>query len=495
MSRRAGVFGRRALRSLGVRNFRLYFLGQLVSLSGTWMQTVAEIWLVLRLTGSGVALGVTAALQFVPVLVVGAWGGALADRIDQRRLIVVTQALMALPALALWALTVGGAVQVWMIFALVFVRGCINAVDNPTRRSFIHELVGSDHLVSAVSINSALVNGARIFGPAIAGVLIATVGVGPCFLINAVSFLAVIAALWAMDPRALYRGERVARAPGQVRAAVRYAWSTPQLRLPLVLTAVAGMLAFNFRVTLPLMAHDAFAGGAGLYGALTAAMGAGAIAGALVTAARARPSRRLLVSSTIAFGALIVAVAAAPSPAVEIIALVAMGMASIAFTSTANSSLQLASEPSMRGRVMALYSVVFLGSTPIGSPLMGWIAAQAGPRVALTVGGVATAAAGLAAVAVAWRARRPRREEAVAASQSGASSVSAVLTSSTSGRSSSASASAVSEPAPWISSATAAAGSSRRAPSESCWVDTPTIAKPRRVHSASTPRRMPRWSR
>lgn len=388
----------RAFRSLRVPNFRLYFLGQIVSLSGTWMQTVAEIWLVLRLTHSGVALGVTAALQFVPILLAGAWGGVLVDRFDKRRLIMVTQTAMAVPALALWALTTAGVAELWMVWALVFARGCVNAIDNPARRTFIHDMVGPAHLVSAVSLNSALVNSARIFGPAIAGVLIATVGVSPCFAINALSFGAVIFALARMDPGALQRDERLERTRGQVRSAVAHVWRTPALRLPLALTLVAGTLAFNFRVTLPLLATDGFHGGGALYGALTAAMGVGAILGALGTASRARPTAALLTGSTVAFGVLILAVAAAPTLVIEIVALIAMGMASIAFTSTANASLQLAVSPAMRGRVMALYSVVFLGSTPIGSPLIGWVAGTAGPRIALAVGGAATAAAGLAAI-------------------------------------------------------------------------------------------------
>jgi MFS family permease len=387
----------RSFESLSLPNYRRYVAGQIVSLSGNWMQTVGELWLVLSLTGSALAVGVTTALQFTPMLLFGAFGGLLADRSDKRRLLMFTQAAMALPALALWALAATGAVEPWMIFGLVFVRGAVNAVDNPARQSFIVELVGSGRLVNAVGLNSALVNGSRALGPAIAGAIIATVGVAPCFLLNALTFAAMIAALRLMDPDELQRGEPAPRKSGQVRSALRYVRATPGLLIPLALMAVVGTLSFNFQTLLPLVARFSFHGGAGTYAALTTAMGVGAVAGALAASARRAVGPRLVTGASLAFGAVLLAAAAAPSLAVEIAALVVTGAASVSFSAAVNSTLQLEVRPSMRGRVMALFSVVFLGSTPVGGPLMGWIADAAGPRAGLLLGGIAALGAGAVA--------------------------------------------------------------------------------------------------
>ena len=385
--------------SLAVPNYRRYFAGLVVSLSGNWMQTVAEMWLVLRLTGSGVALGLTAALQFAPILLAGAYGGLLADRLPKRRLLLITQAAMAVPAAALWALTVTGSVQLWMVYALVLVRGAVNAVDNPTRQSFVVELVGPDRVVNAVSLNSVIVHTARIVGPAIAGVLIATLGVGACFGLNALSFGATIVALARMDPAALHTAviSAATRSPGQIRSALRYVRATPELAIPLGAMAVVGTLAFNFQVLLPLMARFTFHGTASTYAALTTAMGVGSVLAALVAGARGRTGAALVSGSALAFGLALLGAAAAPGLTLELVALVFLGGASVTFAAGVNSSLQLAVAPAMRGRVMALYSVVFLGSTPIGGPLAGWLASVAGPRWGLAAGGVAALAAGLGA--------------------------------------------------------------------------------------------------
>lgn len=352
------------------------------------MQTIAEMWLVLQLTHSGVAVGIAAALQFAPMLLVGAWGGLIADRFDKRRLLLVTQTAMALPALALLALTATGAIELWMLLALICARGAVNAVDNPARQAFLVELVGPDRLVNAVSLGSALVNGARTIGPALAGIVIATVGVEPCFALNALSFAAMIGALHGMDEAALRPAPPAARRRGQVRGALRYVRATPELRIPLALMAVVGTFTFNFQTLLPLLATLGFGGGAGAYAALTTAMGLGAIVGAIGNGARARVHPALLAGASAVFGTLVVAAALAPSTALAAAALVPVGAASVVFAASVNSFLQLAVVPHMRGRVMALYSVVFLGSTPIGGPLMGWIASAAGPRVALALGGV-----------------------------------------------------------------------------------------------------------
>ena len=402
---------RRSFSSLAIPNYRRYFTGQIVSVSGTWVQTVAETWLVLKLTDSGFLVGVAAALQFAPMLLAGAWGGAIADRFPKRRLLTATQLAMALPALTLFTLTATGAIALWMLYLLIFARGVVLAVDNPARQSFFVELVGSDNVLNAVSLNSAVINSARIIGPAIAGVLITTVGVAPCFAVNAVSFLAMIAALQRMDRRALNSVPVTERAPGQIRGAVRYVRATPQLWIPLAMTAIVGTFTFNFQILLPLFADFTFHGDAGVYATLTTAMGVGAIAGALANGSRARVRPAMLVAAALAFGGLMLLLSGAPSELTAVAVLVPVGAASVAFSASVNSALQLAVEPSMRGRVMALYSVVFLGSTPIGAPLMGWLANAAGPRAAFALGGAVAVAAGLAARAAFARngieARRP----------------------------------------------------------------------------------------
>jgi MFS family permease len=384
---------RRSFTSLSVPNYRRYFAGQLISLSGNWMQTVAEMWLILSLTGSGVAVGVTAALQFLPFLLFGAFGGLLADRFPKRRLLIVTQLLMALPALALFAATVGGVVTPLLVWALVFVRGTVNSVDNPTRQSFAIEMVGADRVVNAVSLNNALIHSARIIGPAGAGILIATLGVGPCFLINALSFGAMVVALRGMDPGELNPAPVASRGRGAVRAALGYVAHTPALAIPLAMMAVVGTLGYNFQVILPLLARFSFDGGAATYTALAVAMGAGSVVGALVAGARGRVGPGLLIAAAFGFGAVALVAAAAPTVPLEMAALVPLGAASVTFAAGVNSSLQLAADPAMRGRVMALYSVVFLGSTPIGGPIAGWLSQTVDPRAAL----VLTGAAGLAA--------------------------------------------------------------------------------------------------
>jgi MFS family permease len=399
---------RRSFSSLQIPNYRRYFAGQIVSLSGNWMQMVAEMWLILELTGSGIAVGVTSALQFLPILVFGAWGGVLADRWPKRRLLAVTQTAMALPALALWGLTASGTVEPWMVFALVFARGAVNSVDNPTRQSFVIEMVGADRVVNAVGLNSVLIHAARIFGPAAGGALILTVGVAPCFLINAATFAAMILALRGMDAGRLEQPARPG-ADGErgVAAALRYVRGEPRLLIPLVMMAVVGTLAFNFQVLLPLLGRFTFEGGATAYTALAVAMAVGSVAGALTTGARGRISERLLVGAAAAFGVCALLAAAAPSLPLALAVFVPLGAVSVTFAAGINSTLQLEASPAMRGRVMALYSVVFLGSTPIGGPLVGWLAEVAGPRAGLLLGG----AAALAAAAGGWYAFARRRGE------------------------------------------------------------------------------------
>ena len=388
---------RHSFNSLEVPNYRRYFTGQLISLSGTWMQTVAAIWVVLSLTGSGVAVGLTTALQFLPMLLIGAWGGLLADRIPKRRLLMATQTLMAIPALGLFAVTATGVVAPWMVYIAVFAMGSVNAVDNPTRQSFVIEMVGPDRVVNAVSLNSVIVQAARIVGPAFAGILIATAGVVPCFAINALTFGAMIVALWRMDSSRLHSAPPAQREPGAIRAGMRYVLRTPELLVPLGLMALVGTLGFNFQVVLPLLAKFSFDAGAMTYAALVSAMAVGSIAGALVNGHRGRTGPRLIAGGALAFGVAALWAALMPSLAFEVPALMLLGAAAVTFAATINSTLQLAVSPEMRGRVMALYSVVFLGSTPIGGPLTGWLAQTYDPRIALLL----AAGSGLAAAVIA----------------------------------------------------------------------------------------------
>ena len=406
---------RRSFASLEIPNYRRYFAGQIVSLSGNWMQVVAEVWLILALTGSGVAVGVTAGLQFLPMLLFGIWGGALADRLSKRRLLMTTQALMALPAVALWALTASGSVEPWMVYALVLARGAVNAVDNPARHSFVIEMVGAERVVNAVGLNSVLIHSARILGPASAGVVIVTVGVATCFLINAASFTAMLIALRRMNAAELSAGPRPRDGDGGARAALRYVARTRALAIPLTMMAVVGTLGFNFQVVLPLLARFTFDGGADAYTALAVAMGVGSVAGALVTGARGRIEPATLVATAIAFGGFALIAAAAPTIELAALALVPLGAASVAFAAGINSTVQLAATPAMRGRVMALYSVVFLGSTPIGGPISGWISGAFGARAALVMAALAAlAVAAGAALAFAGEARRRRLREFLA---------------------------------------------------------------------------------
>lgn len=403
---------RQTFRSLRVRNYRLWFVGQTVSLSGTWMQSVAQSWLVYSLTHNAFYLGLTAALQFLPVLLLGAFGGVVADRFDKRRVLIMTQLLFMAQATAMWMVVATDVVQLWMVWCLALVLGLINVCDNPARQSFAMEMVGSGDLANAVGLNSVIVNASRIAGPAVAGVLIAAAGLSWTFAVNAASFAAVLAALLLMRPSELHRTDPVGAARGQVRAGLRYAWRTWELRVPLLMMAVVGTLAYNFTVILPLLASDVFHRGGGTFGALTSAMGVGALGGALGVASRRSPPYRLLVLVTLAFGVLALGVAFAPTLTSALVLLVPMGGASVAFIALTNSLLQLHSAAQMRGRVMSLWAIVFLGSTPIGAPLTGFVAGHYGARVAIALGAVATLLTALSAAAALRRIRDEKSREA-----------------------------------------------------------------------------------
>jgi MFS family permease len=401
---------RRTFSSLSNPNYRKYFFGQTTSLIGTWMQTTAQSWLVFTLTHSATDIGFVVALQTLPVLLFGPYGGVIADRVNKRRLMIGLQTLMGLQAATLAILSVLHIVTYLDVCLLAVVLGLNNSFENPSRQAFVLEMVGADHLRNAVSLNATMNNVARAVGPAIAGILIAAVGEGWCFALNAVSFIAVVASLMAMDRATLNPSTPMVRAKGQLREGFRYVARTPKLMLPLIMMGLVGMLAYEFQVTLPVIAGTVFHGSSAIYGVLLAAMGAGAVIGGLWTAARGKTGIRSLSRAALVFGACMMFAVLAPALAIELIAMAFVGFASVSFLSMANSTLQLSTDPQMRGRVMALWAVAFMGSTPIGGPLIGWITSTAGARVGLGVGAGSCFVAGV----IGWLAiRHLRSREAV----------------------------------------------------------------------------------
>ena len=396
--------------SLANHNYRLYFCGQALSLIGTWMQATAQAWLVLTLSGSAAVLGVVVALQALPVLLLGPYAGVVADRVDRRKLMIVLQSVMGLLAAVLAVLALGGWVQVWQVAVLAVLLGLNNAFENPARQAFIHQIVGNDLIRNAVTLNSVLVNAARAIGPAAAGVILAAVGAGWCFAINAASFVAVVVSLWMMRTDEIAYEEPVARAKGQLREGLRYVGGRPTLWVPLVMMAIVGTLAYEFPVSLQVAAREVFDGGPQAFGFMTSSMGIGAVIGGLVVAARGTTGLRTLTLAALGFGVTIAITAVVPSLWMAIVALFFVGWLSVSFMSTGNATLQLESEPQMRGRVMALWSVAFMGSTPIGGPIIGAISEYAGARVALGVGAAACfVAAAMAYTVFRIRTRQPAR--------------------------------------------------------------------------------------
>jgi len=396
------------LRSLSVRNYRLFAAGQLVSLMGTWMQLTAQDWLVLQLGGGGLALGGVLALQFLPVLLFGLYAGVLADRYDKRRVLLATQTSAGLVALTLAILTATGVVTLPLVYVLAGLLGVVQAFDTPTRQAFIVEMVGRDDLPNAVALNSVTFNSARIAGPALAGVLISVIGSAAVFGANAASYLAVLAALLAMHRDELRPARPVRRARGQLREGLRYVVSRRELLLPIVLVGFVGALGLNFSVTLALAARYEFGGSAATYGTLVATLALGSLIGAVLAARRARPTMRLLVGAAFAFGLLEATTGVMPTLGSFAVLLVPTGAAILTFTTAANASVQMAAGEQMRGRVMALYILVFLGTTPLGAPLIGWLSGSFGPRVGLIVGGLGSA---VAAAVIAWLLRRASRPQ------------------------------------------------------------------------------------
>jgi MFS family permease len=398
--RRAGAF-----RALHSRPFRLYFAGQIASASGTFLQQTAIGWLVLKLTGSAAELGLVLAVGGVPSLLFGPWGGTIADRVDLRRLLIGTQLAYGLLAGLLWALALAGKANVPVIVAISVASGVVQIVDSPARQAFVSALVMPEDLSSAVSLNGVVVNSARVVGPAVAGALIVTVGTTPCFGVNALSYLAVIAALAALRP---LRPARPHRDAGGVREGLRYARSRQQLWLPLVMMALVGLLAFNFSVILPLLASDTFHGSGGTYGLLTTMLSIGSVAGSLGVGLIGHPRRKYLVFAALAFGIGLAATAASPNAAIACVTLLATGAAAFSFVTLASTTLQLHSSPAYRGRIMALWVFVYIGTTPVGSIITGAISSAGGPRAALLTG----AGACLAAAAVAARVHTPPHPDA-----------------------------------------------------------------------------------
>ncbi len=387
-------------------NYRRYFTGQAVSLVGTWMQTVAQGWLVLELTGSGTAVGVLVALQTLPVLLLGPYAGVVADRLDKRRLMIKLQTMMGVLALVLGVLTLTNVVTLWQVYLLAVLLGLNNTFENPARQAFVLEMVGPRDLRNAVSLNSVLVNVARAVGPAVAGVIIALGGLGICFILNALSFVAVVLSLSRLDVAGLMPSKPAVRARGQLREGLAYVARTPNLAIPLVMMALVGCFAYEFQVVLPIVASETFNGGAQTYGFMTAAMGVGAVVGGLYVAARGRTGTTSMINTSATFGVVILGAALAPNQLLELIALALVGAVSVGFLAKGNSTLQLEAAPHMRGRVMALWAVAFLGSTPIGGPIAGAVSEQFGGRAGLGIGAAACfVAAGMGAI---WW-RRVRR--------------------------------------------------------------------------------------
>lgn len=388
-------FTRNTFTSFEVRNYRLYYIGQIISTSGTFMQSIAQAWLVLEISNSGTALGIVSALQYIPILLFGTLGGVIADRFNKRTVLYFTQSAAGILALALGILVATNIVTLWMVYVLAFCLGWVNVFDNPTRQTFVVEMVGEEKLRNAVTLYSTLVNLSRVIGPAIAAGLIAFVGLAPCFILNGLSYAAVVGMLARMRPQELYLNPPLAKTKGQLQEGIKYVLSMPILRDVLLMMAMVGMLTYEFQVSLPLVAQFTFHGGASSYAFLTGAFGVGAVVGGIAVAGQRKNSPYLLVIAGLLFGVTILGAAFMPTLVLSGMALVLAGVSSIYFTSLGNTILQLTSSPQMRGRVMSFWSIAFLGSTTIGGPLVGWFASTFGARWGLALGGFAALAAGL----------------------------------------------------------------------------------------------------
>lgn len=404
-------------RSLRVRNFRLFFVGQTISQIGNWLTTVAVALWVFDITDNGFAVGVLVACQFAPVLLIGAWAGLIADRSDKRRLLIIVQSLAMVQSFGLAALAFMDHPPLAAIYLVAVAGGFATAFDNPARRSFVVEMVSHDDMQNAVSLNSALMTGSRVVGPALAGLLITTMGYGWCFLVDGISYVAVIYGLWLIRPRELHAAPAAPRGKGQVREGLRYARSVPELFIPLVMMAIVGTLAFNFQVVMPVFVTKALGSSKTMFTVLFTVLSVGSLAGALTSARRTTVSIRAVALAAAGFGVAMAALAFAPNLGVALVVGVFVGFTSIIFMITSTSIVQMRADPTMRGRVLALQAMVFLGSTPIGGPILGAICDRFGARVGVLVG-----AAGCA-VAAAWGLRIVRRQRGLLAADGGADAV------------------------------------------------------------------------
>ncbi|MCT9091284.1 MFS transporter [Streptomyces sp. ASQP_92] len=383
--------------SLAVRNYRLFFSGAIVSNIGTWMARITQDWLVLTITGSSVAVGITTAMQFLPMLLFGLYGGVIADRFAKRNILFVTQAAMGLGGLFLAAMTLSGHVQVWHVYLTAFFTGLVTVVDNPTRQSFVSEMVGPDRVRNAVSLNSANFQSARLVGPAVAGVVMAAVGPGWAFLANGLSFTAPLIMLFLMRTKELQPTRLAPRGKGQLKEGLAYVSERPELIWPIVLVGFVGTFGFNFPIWLSAFASDVFHGDSGLYGLFNSLMAIGSLVGALLAARRASTRLRMLVLAAGLFAVLELVAAGSPGLGVFMALLIPVGILGLTVNVTANASVQMATDPEMRGRVMSLFMMVFTGGTPLGGPLFGWLTDVYGVRVSLALGGLIC---GVAAIGV-----------------------------------------------------------------------------------------------
>ena len=382
-------------RSLGIRNFRLFFSGQMVSQIGNWLTLIAQTLLVLKLTDSGIALGLLAAAQFGPVLLFGAFAGLIADRSDKRKLLMIVQAFAMVQSFTLAAVAFMDHPPVWAIYVIASFGGLATAFDNPARRSYVVELVPQEHITNAVSLNSALMTGARVIGPALGGLLVATVGFGWAFAFDGLSYIAVLAGLYLIDPSQVRKPPTAQRGKGQIREGLRYALSIPELRVPLIMMAIIGTLAFNFSTVLPLFVVRDLGGTDLTFSLLMSVVSVGSLVGALAAARRKDVGVRIVSLSATAFGVSMALLAVSPNQTVAFAVGIVLGLTSITFMTTSTAIVQLRAEPTMRGRVLALQAIVFLGSTPIGGPIIGAVSERLGARWGLGVGALATIATGL----------------------------------------------------------------------------------------------------
>lgn len=392
--------------SLRYVNYRLWFAGALVANVGTWMQRVAQDWLVLTdlSDDSGLAVGITTALQFAPTLLLSAWAGVLADRVNRRKLLMITQGAQGVLAFGLGALVLSGHAELWHVYVFAALLGAVAAIDQPVRQTFVAELVPAGRLSNAVGLNSTSFNAARLIGPGLAGLLIAAVGTGWVFVINGVSFAATILALVLMRTSELHPMPVAPRAKGQIREGIRYVRGRTDILVIMAVIGVVSTFGLNFQMTSALMARAEFGKGAGEYGILGSVLAIGSLGGALLAARRERPRVRLVIGAAFAFGVATGVQALMPTYASYAVACIPVGLASLTMLTAANTTIQMSTDPAVRGRVMSLYMIVMLGATPIGSPIVGWIGETFGPRWSIGIGSITALL--VSAAAALWARRR-----------------------------------------------------------------------------------------